>query len=106
MKKGGTTPRMPPNPLPHVITRLVEMGLSEVAGMGVAPLSWLTIQAWQCSTGVDLAPWEARLIRRLSVDYVAESRRAESENCPSPWHAGVTQRERDTEEARLRLVLG
>lgn len=97
---------MPPNPLPHIIERLVEIGLSEAAGMGVTPLSWATLTAWQANACVDLSPWEARIIRHLSVEYLAEGRRAELETCPPPWRAEITQRERDLAEARLRLVLG
>ncbi len=106
MKKDKVPILMPPNPAPGTVTRLMEIGLSEAAGMGSAPLSWLTIDAWQRVTSVILAAWEARLIRHLSVEYLAESRRAESENCPPPWRAEVTLREREVEQARLESVLG
>lgn len=107
LKKAGVkNPPMPPNPAPHIIDRLIEIGLSEAAGMGAAPLSWQTIDAWQRVTGVRLMPWEARLIRRLSSDYLAMSRKAESENCPPPWRAPLTEQQRDSEAARLRMVLG
>jgi hypothetical protein len=106
MKKDGITPSMPPNPAPHVVHRLVEMGITEANGMGASPLSWREIRAWQESTAVDLAPWEARLMRHLSTAYLAESRRAESENCPPPWRAEVTEREREIEQAKLEMVLG
>lgn len=106
MKRDKIPILMPPNPAPHIVNRLTEMGPTEAAGMGVAALGWQTIMAWQFSTAVTLEPWEARLIRSLSVAYVAESRRAESENCPPPWMAEVTQREREVEQARLEMVLG
>jgi hypothetical protein len=106
LKRYKITPQMPPNPAPHIINRLVEIGLTEAAGMGAAPLSWREIDAWCSRTRIDLSPWEARLIRKLSVEYLAESRRAESENCPPPWRAAITQREIDMEEAKLRMVLG
>lgn len=106
MKKAGTVPILPPNPLPHIVDRLVEMGMTEAAGMGAVPLGWPTIVAWQHATGVELSPWEGRLIRKLSAEYLAEGRRAEAENCPPPWHAGVTAREIETERARLEMVLG
>jgi hypothetical protein len=97
---------MPPNPAPHIIDRLIEIGLTEAAGMGAVPVSWREINAWCERTRVDLLPWEARLIRRLSADYLAMSRKAESETCPPPWRAPVTEQERDSELARLRMVLG
>jgi hypothetical protein len=107
MRRGGIThPPMPPNPAPHITEWLVEMGLSEAAGMGVAPLSWTTIDAWCRRTGIDLSPWEARLIRRLSQDYIAMSRKAECETCPPPWRAPTSPEAAETELTRLRLVLG
>jgi len=106
MKARKVPVQMPPNPLPHITDRLVEMGVTEAAGMGVVPLSWREIVAWQQGTCTRLAPWEARLIRSLSSAYVAEGRAAESENCPPPWRGEVLSEEADTEEARLRDLLG
>ncbi|WP_243395567.1 phage tail assembly chaperone [Sphingomonas oleivorans] len=106
MKRDKITPRMPPNPAPHLITWLVEIGLTEEAGMGRGPISWQSIDAWCNRTSIDLEPWQSRLLRSLSTEYLAESRRAESENCPAPWRAEVTEREKEVEVARLRMVLG
>lgn len=106
LKRDRIVPPLPANPAPAIVDRLVEIGLTEAAGMGIVPLSWREIEAWQCNSAIALPPWEARLIRRLSVDYVAQSRRSESENCPPPWSTAVTAREIETEEARLRAVLG
>ena len=106
MKADKIMPSMPPNPAPHIIDRLVEIGLSEAAGMGVAPLSWREINEWQRATCVTLPPWEARLIRKLSTEYIAEGRRAEDDTYPSPWRAPVTQREIDTEAAGIRALMG
>ena len=106
LKRQKITPQMPPNPAPHMIDRLIEIGLTEAAGMGSAPLSWREIDAWCARTRVDLPPWEGRLIRRLSIAYLAESRLAESETCPPPWRAEVTARELEAAEASLWAVLG
>lgn len=106
LKRRKIAPQLPPNPAPHLTDRLIEIGLSEAAGMGAGPLSWQTIAAWQRLTAVPLEPWEARLLRRLSVAYLAEGRRAEDETCPPPWRTEVTQAERDAEEADLMRLLG
>lgn len=106
MKKDGVAVPMPPNPLPHVVDRLIEIGLTEAAGMGAGPVSWQTMDAWANRTSVDIEPWEARLIRRLSVEYVAEQRRAESENCPAPWRWQVTEAEKAAAQRELESVLG
>lgn len=97
---------MPPNPAPHIINRLIEIGLTEAAGMGSGPISWQSISAWQGLTGILLPPWEARLMRTLSLEYLMMGRKAEDENCPAPWFAPATRWEKETEEDRLRLVLG
>ena len=106
MKADKIEPTMPPNPMPHLISRLIEIGITEAGGMGPVPLSWREIVAWQEATRVRLAAWEARLMRQLSLTYISESRRAEDETCPAPYRMEITQRERDADEARLRLVLG
>lgn len=106
MKADKIPVQMPPSPAYHLIGYFIEMGMSEAAGMGMVPLSWREINAWCDRTRVELSPWEARLIRRLSTEYLAESRRAESENAPPPWRAEVTQREIEIEQAQLEMLLG
>jgi hypothetical protein len=106
LKRDGIPIQMPPNPAKHLVEFLIEIGMSEAAGMGMVPLSWREIRAWCENTRVVLAPWELRLIRRMSAEYLAEGRRAESENAPPPWRAEITQREIDVEQARLEMLLG
>lgn len=105
-KRRRVPPRMPPNPAPHITDRLLELGITQAVGMGMAPISWSEMDAWQRRTGAVIEPWEVRLLRRLSTAYLAEGRKAESESCPAPWWTGVTAREREIEEAALRSVLG
>lgn len=106
MKKDGITPQMPPISMPHIIARLTEIGMTEAVGMGVGPLSWVSIDAWKRGTGIRIPPWEARLIRQLSEAYLAEGRKAEDETCPPPWRAPVSRRERELEARALDMVLG
>lgn len=97
---------MPPDPAPFITERLLEIGLTEPAGMGVGPLSWATLAAWQQMTSACVSPWEARLLRRLSVAYLAEHRAAENEARPAPWRGEVTVSEREAEDRDLRALLG
>jgi Na+-transporting NADH:ubiquinone oxidoreductase subunit NqrB len=97
---------MPANPAPHLTDWLIEIGLTETAGMGAAPIGWTTIAAWRAIAGVMIEPWEARLLRRLSVAYLAEGRKAESEHCPPPWQWKLTAQEREASDEALRAVLG
>jgi len=106
MKRDGIVPAMPSNPAPHILARLLEIGLTEVAGMGAGPISWQSIKGWQDAMGIHLARWEIRLLRKLSMEYLTEGRRAEDENCPPPWRAPVTEREKQVEVEKLRMLLG
>lgn len=74
--------------------------------MAPVALRWSELTAWQAGTGITLGTWELRTIHAMSVAYIAEGRRAEEETCPPPWKPPVTAVERNTEEARLRMVLG
>lgn len=54
-------------------------------GMGLSAISWRELQAWEHGTGIELQPWESRLIRMLSAEYVSTSRKATEPDCPPPW---------------------
>lgn len=106
MQDDGIEPKFPVNPSPAIIGRLMEIGPVEPAGMDRAPISWVTIQAWQSTMGKRLRPWEARLLRRLSIDYLTESRAAEDMQRPAPWAPQYRSTEELRAEARaLRAVL-
>jgi hypothetical protein len=85
MTADGIVPEMPPIRAPWIIDTLMDIGASEPGAMGPVPLSWGTIAHWQACMGVDLAPWLCRLLRRLSVEFVAESQNAREHDCPAPW---------------------
>ncbi|OWK32299.1 hypothetical protein [Sphingomonas mucosissima] len=107
MRKRKIQLMMPPVQAPELIARLIEIGLTEGGGMAPAPLSWSTIAGWSQVTKIPLQPWEARLMRRLSVEYVAEGRRAENENCPPPWRSTqISEAERVAELDDLQKLLG
>ena len=53
----------------------MEAGPTTAAGMGEVPLTWADLMAYQSGAGRDFQPWELRLIRRLSGEYLSESMR-------------------------------
>jgi hypothetical protein len=80
------SPDMPPlDSAEYLIAYLFEIGPAAVAGMGIAPIAHVEMRAWSELTGIDLQPWEVRILRRLSRDYVVESQRATKSDCPAPW---------------------
>ncbi len=73
MAIGDLTPDFPPIRTPWVIDWLMEVGPTDPGAMGAVPISWATIGQWQHCMGLDLPPWLVRLLRRLSVEFVAEA---------------------------------
>ena len=86
LKRGGMDePDMPPCDALYLVGYLFEIGPTLPAGMGEGPLTHGEIASWQSNTGVRLESWEARLLRRLSLDYLNESYKARARDCPAPW---------------------
>lgn len=105
MKADGIEPEMPPLSLSHIFDRLMEIGPVEYAGMDRVPLSWAAIREWSLQMVTPLAPWESRLIRRLSAEWLAESRRAVEIDCPPPWLV-QTSSNRDAVNRKLAALFG
>ena len=76
---------MPPCAALHLVEHLFEIGPLMAAGMGAGPITHQEILAWQVLTGTALQPWEARMLRRLSCEYLNETHRAETLGCEPPW---------------------
>ncbi|WP_294036265.1 hypothetical protein [Sphingopyxis sp.] len=107
MKRDKINPRMPPNPMPHFIEWFTDIGMVESGGMAAAPLGWTTIANWQQGMAVTLEPWEVKLLRDLSIAYLAQKSNSELTTDAPPWGVpGVTQSERAADEAALEDVLG
>ena len=75
----------------YLVAYLWDVGPTLVAGMGLGPLTHHEIRAWQSNTGVSLQPWEARILRQLSMDYIAQMRDGEKADCPAPWTSASQQ---------------
>ena len=87
---------IPPAACDWLIERLFEVGPIAAVGMGVGPISFTEIEAYQRQTGFDLTGWPSRLLRRMSISYAAESDRAQAPDCPPPWVAeNVEERRAD-----------
>lgn len=88
---------IPPNPAPHITDWLLEIGpLSREGGQ----IGWPDLTAWQQISGIELEPWEGRLIRRLSGEYATMRIRAEKSDCVAPY-AGE---EKDMPSVRDRVA--
>jgi hypothetical protein len=95
----GLAPDLPPpGPAAHLFGYLFEAGPVGYAAMGPVPLSHTEIAAWQSNTGIELAAWEAKALRKLSADYVQASSQASEHDCPAFYIA-------DPEAADRRQVV-
>ncbi len=78
---------MPPCDAEYLASYLFEVGPTSPAGVGEGPISHGEIAAWMANTGIRLNPWEARTLRRLSIDYLNESGKATTRGHPAPWQS-------------------
>ena len=76
---------MPEIDAPHLIDYLFEAGPTLISSMGEGPLTHSELHAWQRNTGITLQPWEARIMIRLSKDYLGEAQRAKARDAEAPW---------------------
>lgn len=107
MQRDGMEPQLPELQAGgHLVGYLFEAGPTSPAGMGSAPLAWAELQAWQAQVGIELESWEVRTLRRLSGDFVAESRRAEAPDAASPLAVQTTERNRSSVARRVALEFG
>ena len=81
---------MPSIDTPHLIEYLYEIGPTLSGAMGESPLTHEELRAWQENTGIELQPWEVRLLLRLSRDYLTESQNAQKRDCLAPYQCEQT----------------
>ena len=48
---------------------LLTVGPTEAQGMGVGPVSFLSVQSWAQMTGTALTPWQVETLRAMSSAY-------------------------------------
>lgn len=65
----------------YLIEYLFELGPTQ----GDAPLSHAELAAWQSNIGITLQPWEVRFLKKLSLEYLGEYRKAAEPDYPAPW---------------------
>ncbi|MCG2586488.1 hypothetical protein [Massilia sp. TS11] len=76
---------MPETSLLYLKDILFEIGPVSNNGMGQDRLSVTEIESWQKQMGILLQPWEFRLLRRASGEYLAEAQRSEELGRPAPY---------------------
>jgi hypothetical protein len=105
MLAANAPPAMPDTSAAWMIDWLMEIGPAEAAGMGLAPISWASIDKWADRTGTPLTSWQALTLRRLSSEYISFGHHAEKMACPPPWE-GVLPSLRAVNERAIDSMFG
>ena len=81
LKRGDEDLDMPPCDALYLVGYLFEIGPT----MSEGPLTHGEIESWMRNTGLRLNTWEVRTLKRLSIDYLAESQKATERGRSAPW---------------------
>lgn len=87
LKDAGAQPELPEVSAGYLLDYLMEIGPAASGGMGPVPVTHGEIRSWQENTGIELSPWEARLLRSLSREYVSELVEAGDPKRKAPYDA-------------------
>lgn len=68
-------------------------------------ITHVDIACWQHNTHIHLDAWEARTLRRLSLEYAGECARATDPNCPSPTQIVMTVQRREEVAKQMKAML-
>lgn len=79
----------------YIIAYWFDLGKIQSGGMGPVPLSAAEIAAWEGLSGITLAPWEFRALRRMSEAYLQQLHESEKPECPPPYGNPVQIVDRD-----------
>ena len=105
MKAEGREPQLPINPAPYLTDWLLEIGPAAPAGESAAAISFSEMAEWSRLIGVDLSPWEARTLRRLSRVFVSQREDARSPACIEPISKADPEAARTRVEAQLKSMM-
>ena len=69
----------------YLIGYLNEVGPTMAGAMGECPLTHGELRDWQENIGLSLAPWEVRILHRLSFDHLLQAQQSKKPECPPPF---------------------
>ena len=61
----------------YLIQAFEDLGRCTVIGMSLAPVGWTEIQSYSEATGELTEPWEKRLVRAMSLEFVKWTKRGQ-----------------------------
>ena len=84
IRKAGKEPLWPDLRLRYLFDVLMEVGPIVSNEMGASVISWQELRAYQAIIGFDFQPWEAKMLRTASAEYLTQMRVATKADCPPP----------------------
>lgn len=107
LERQGLPPQLPdPGPASHLVSYLFDVGPVLQTGMGAVAITHGELRAWQENVGIELRPWEASTMRRLSLDYLTASHAAQEPACPPFYTDAPTEDRRDVVSRMISATLG
>lgn len=92
--------------LTYLLDYLYDVGPILRNTAGNAPLSCAELLAWERLAGVELQPWESKLLRRLSGEYLGMANRATDPTCPCPYQSEAAIRaNRDAVSKQISVAM-
>jgi len=67
----------------YLVEYMIELGVT----YGEQAVPYSEIESWQRQSGIELQPWEARIVKQLSEAYLSESHAARDPDAKAPWIA-------------------
>ena len=87
----------------YLVEYLTEAGVCMSSGMGLQPLSWQEIEAWQRATALSLTPWEVITLREMSEAYSTEYSASDNELRSPPYTPKVEEEDIARKEVSDKL---
>lgn len=87
----------------YIINLLIQVGISQSNGMGLAALTWSELCSWSNITMIDLSSWEAETLIDLSRQFTASLSEYDEKDVPAPYIADDYDRERVSQSIGDRL---
>lgn len=100
MERSGVKPQFPECTNAYMLEFLFEVGPTHEG----APITFVEIESWQRTTGVELSYWEARTLHRLSREYVVQLHKSTYGPCPAPYQMDIED-QRKVVESKFRAFL-
>jgi hypothetical protein len=99
-KDEGKLINWPPVSASYLVAYLFEAGPTFPGAMGSVGLPYQELESWQRQTGIELQPWEVRLLRQASIEYAQQSQLALKPECPPPGQVVEIDREKVAKHIR------